>query len=210
VKLLVKNLRSSSMESLLKRRNFYKGKLAKIVTTANKADADHHIDEETIAALAKEVDDIKSKVNDIQEQIVVLCSDDDEIDSQVDVSEWFQNHIINLQNQLKSLNSIQSSSSIPSHSQVKLPRFELPEFNGKYEQWQSFQDLFIATVDNNSSITPAQKLQYLKSCLKGDPANLIQSFTVTDQNYREAWDLLTDRYDNKRELVNAILRRLHN
>lgn len=140
-----------------------------------------------------------------------LCATDKELEAQIDVSDWFQMKVLEIKSKLLTFKDTLNCSTPKSASNmVKLPKIDLPQFDGRYENWQSFQDLFLASVDKNNSLSSAQKLQYLKSCAKGEAANLIKSFTVTDQNYREAWSLLTDRYDNKRELVSAQLKRLFN
>ncbi|CAL8126482.1 unnamed protein product [Orchesella dallaii] len=97
----------------------------------------------------------------------------------------------------------------PQPHHIKLPQMQLPTFNGRYEDWPSFEDLFTATI-HKTSLSGSQKLQYLKSCLKGDPEALIRSFTITNANYDEAWDMLKDRYANKREIVYSLLRKIIN
>jgi len=199
------------LTDLVKKRTLFKAKLNRIQTTANKHDACNPMEDHTINSLLEDLALIKTKVDAIQEEAATLCSTDDEIEEQVEVSEWFQQKILHIQSLLINLRgSTVNPNGIGSGPHVRLPRMELPSFDGRHEDWQSFQDLFIATVDNNQSLSGAQKLQYLKSCVRGNAASLIQSFTITDQNYREAWGLLVDRYDNKRELVQAILKRLHN
>jgi len=196
--------------TLVKKRTLFKGKLARLQTTVNKHDSDCPIDKETAEALIEDLADIKSKVNAIQEEVAALCSTDDEIEAQVEVSEWFLQKIIHIKSKLvKIRESCNPPDDTHRSNNIKLPRMELPLFTGRHELWQSFQDLFIASVETNRALSGAQKLQYLKSCVKGEAANLIQSFAVTDENYREAWSLLVDRYDNKRESVQAIIKRLH-
>ncbi len=95
----------------------------------------------------------------------------------------------------------------PTHN-MKLPHMSLPTFDGKYEDWPTFSDLFKAGFHNNLSLSGAQKLQYLKSCVKGEAANSIKSFQITDGNYQEAWNLLESQFDNKREIVSSNIRKL--
>lgn len=53
-------------------------------------------------------------------------------------------------------------------------------------------------------------MMYLKTCIKGAAAKLIAHIEATAENYRVCYELLTRRYDNKREvlskLINNILR----
>ncbi|UYV66842.1 hypothetical protein LAZ67_4003054 [Cordylochernes scorpioides] len=86
-------------------------------------------------------------------------------------------------------------------SNVKLPKFYLPIFSGELSQWLSFKDLFLVTIDKNTTLSDIQKLQYLHSSLKGDAARIIKGFPITENNYNQAWKTLIERYDNKREII---------
>lgn len=92
--------------------------------------------------------------------------------------------------------------------QIKLPTIELPTFSGVYEEWPSFQDLFIALVHNNSSLSAVQKLHYLKNSLQGEAECLLKHIPITVNNYEQAWELLKERYNNKRIIVNSLLNKL--
>ena len=81
---------------------------------------------------------------------------------------------------------------VSSRNDLKLPKLNLPIFSGKYSDWTPFIDLFDGTVDKNSSITDVQKLQYLKSSLKGDPAKLLANLPITNGNYSIAKQMLKD------------------
>ncbi|XP_045767032.1 uncharacterized protein LOC123868524 [Maniola jurtina] len=91
-------------------------------------------------------------------------------------------------------------------NEVKLPVIQLPIFNGKYEEWQTFYDLFCSLIHENKRLSPVQKLHYLKSNLKGEPELMLRNLPTTDANYQEAWSQLVKRYNNKRYNCNAILK----
>ncbi|CAG7830796.1 unnamed protein product [Allacma fusca] len=84
-------------------------------------------------------------------------------------------------------------------TEIRLPTMDLPTFTGNLQDWMSFRDLFTATIGNNNALAAAQKLQYLKSCLRGDAARIVQSMQVTAENYAVAWDMQTQRYEHSRE-----------
>lgn len=44
-------------------------------------------------------------------------------------------------------------------------------------------------------------MQYLKTCLKGDAAKLVNHIAPTADNYETCYQILQHRYDNKRELL---------
>ncbi len=93
-------------------------------------------------------------------------------------------------------------------SDVRLPRLDLPVFDGDIYQWVSFHDLFKSVVYDNFALTGALKLQYLKASLKGEPSLLVHSIPISNANFLEAWGLLVGRYDCKREIIRAQLERL--
>lgn len=93
-------------------------------------------------------------------------------------------------------------------NQVQLPNLNIPSFSGKYEDWQSFIDLFTALIDNNYQLTNAQKFVYLKTALKDEPFKLIEKLQLTNENYVKALDILKQRYDNKLVLIKSHIKHL--
>lgn len=93
---------------------------------------------------------------------------------------------------------------------VKLPRIELPKFSGSYEEWPTFQDLFISLVHNNYTISNVQKLHYLKSSVAGEAELLLRHVQISETNYNQAWDTLKRRYSNKRLIVSSLIKRMFN
>ncbi|XP_045455994.1 uncharacterized protein LOC123665778 [Melitaea cinxia] len=90
---------------------------------------------------------------------------------------------------------------------AKLPRIQLPTFSGKYEDWPTYQDLFLALV-HNTTINDVQKLHYLKTSVTGEAEMLLRHIKITQDNYKGAWELLKTRFGNKKMIVFSILKRL--
>lgn len=86
---------------------------------------------------------------------------------------------------------------------IKLPQINLPEFSGSYEKWTEFHDTFKALINDNPILTKIQKYYYLQACLKNEAAQVITSLSVSEENYEIAWQLLTERFQNKRAIVSA-------
>ncbi|XP_055622817.1 uncharacterized protein LOC129766320 [Toxorhynchites rutilus septentrionalis] len=85
----------------------------------------------------------------------------------------------------------------PGPNNVKLPTITLPEFDGDFNNWLTFHDTFRSMIHSSTEISFVQKFHYLRASLKGEAANLIQSITITANNYTVAWDTLVQRYSNK-------------
>lgn len=106
-------------------------------------------------------------------------------------------------------NPIMSSTQMESHTShshqadttLKLPKLEIPHFDGTYDSWQNFKDLFTTSVDQNATLSNVVKMQHLKSLVKGDAANVISTMQITEANYLLAWNALKERYDNKRAQI---------
>lgn len=91
--------------------------------------------------------------------------------------------------------------------QIRLPALELPKFSGNLEEWVSFRDLFITAI-HISPLTKVEKFTQLKSLLTGEAARQVRSLVLSDANYDIAWKSLIDRYENNRELMIALMKRL--
>ncbi|XP_055543115.1 uncharacterized protein LOC129728689 [Wyeomyia smithii] len=68
-----------------------------------------------------------------------------------------------------------------------------------------FQDLIA-----NSGDTDAIKLYHLDKALTGDAAGILDAKILSEGNYQQAWEILSDRYENKRVLVETHIRGLLN
>lgn len=86
---------------------------------------------------------------------------------------------------------------------IKLPEIKIHSFNGKISEWNSFIQLFDALITENSSLSDIQRLIYLKSFLKDEPLEIIESLPTTHENFDVAINLLKNRYENKLSVINA-------
>lgn len=87
-----------------------------------------------------------------------------------------------------------------------LPEIELPTFHGCYSEWPSFNSFFTHFIIENNSLTDVYRSCYLKQCLKGEAERLVRNIPVRE--FKRAWDLLRERYDNQRLLVQEELSKL--
>lgn len=84
-------------------------------------------------------------------------------------------------------------------SEIRLPPLELPTFSGNEVDWPSFSDLFTASI-HKCRTTDANKLLYLKRALRGKAVGVIADLATTNANFNIAWNLLKEKYENKRVL----------
>ncbi|XP_062711436.1 uncharacterized protein LOC134289528 [Aedes albopictus] len=83
--------------------------------------------------------------------------------------------------------------------QQSLPR-AIPTFDGRYENWERFKIMFRDAVDRTNE-APRIKLYHLEKALVGDAAGIIDVKTIADGNYAHAWELLEERFDDQRRMI---------
>lgn len=92
-----------------------------------------------------------------------------------------------------------------------LPRLDLPVFDGKHpEDFQDFITTFDSLFDTNTSLNEIDKFRYLKSCLKDDAKDTISQFEITAENYKLAYTMVKNRFENKGLLVESRVSRMFN
>ncbi|XP_055543181.1 uncharacterized protein LOC129728753 [Wyeomyia smithii] len=80
---------------------------------------------------------------------------------------------------------------------LKVP---IPTFDGEYENWTKFKVMFKDLVDKTAD-PPAVKLYHLDKALVGSAAGIIDAKTINDGNYKHAWEILEEWYENLRHMV---------
>lgn len=96
------------------------------------------------------------------------------------------------------------------HDFVRLPKINLPLFDGDFQHWLEFRDTYLSIIHNNKSLSDINKFHYLRASLKGTASVIVQNIEFRSDNYKIAWNLLTNRYDNERLLVNNHVNALFN
>lgn len=91
---------------------------------------------------------------------------------------------------------------------LKIPAIQIGTFDGTMSKWESFRESFEHVYHVRESMPDVQKLQHLKSCLRGEAEELISNFSLTNDNYDVAWALLNQRYNNVYEIARAHMRTL--
>ncbi|XP_073814293.1 uncharacterized protein [Musca autumnalis] len=93
---------------------------------------------------------------------------------------------------------------------LRLPPCTKEIFHGDYLSWPSFRDLCTAVYMDCKSITPVEKLFYLRQSTQGEALEIVKKSPLTNNGFENAWSNLKERYENKRILVNSQLKILFN
>ena len=95
----------------------------------------------------------------------------------------------------------------PESKGVRLPKLDVPTFDGNILNWRSFWEQFCISVHDRSSLSDSEKLVYLQQSLKGGSAkNAIEGLSRSSEYYTEAIGCLKSRYNRPRLIHKAHVR----
>lgn len=221
---------TTTLETLKYQRSAAKGKLTRIVIFMQNVDVDQRQSIHEIKARQKELELILQRFDQVQLQIEMVDDGPDRQSVHEQERCSFEEKYYRVKARMDSIITPHTPASAPTSPlapadrfsctalhydgegrkpRVKLPQLELPKFDGDIRQWPTFKNIFYASVDS-TDLPVVNKLQYLKSALTGEAAGLISSLLITEENYKNALDILSKRYDNKTIIVNFHLKAIVN
>ncbi|XP_029169288.1 uncharacterized protein LOC114939210 [Nylanderia fulva] len=202
------NVTASEIAALKRKRRIIKGSCTRIETFVNSVNA---VDDDARAQLEvrrARLDPIWEDYCKVQSQLEAI--DEAEIEDRV----AFEDNVYSLCARMRRLlrndsgqNSPRASTPVSARSEseaatyVRLPKLNLPSFSGKYEEWFPFHDTFISVIHNNKTLSDIQKFQYLRASLTGTALDIVKTLEISNNNYDLAWNILKERYNNKRVIV---------
>lgn len=152
----------------------------------------------------KHIDIIQESYAETHNAIIhyLISQDDTDLDPHVQMHKEFDTIYYHIEAVFMSLFEKAADPNEPAtptrQNKVKLPKIEIPSFDGNFKNWQTFIDMYDSLIHNNSSLSNIEKFNYLISYLKGTPLNLVKCTPLSGQNYLVAYNTLKTRYDNKR------------
>ena len=90
---------------------------------------------------------------------------------------------------------------------VKLPKLDLPIFDGNILCWQEFWDIFSTSV-HKQNIPNVTKFNYLKNSLRAAAATALSGISVTNDNYEMVIGMLKDKFGKTEDIIAALYSRL--
>jgi hypothetical protein len=177
------------IKTLINKRGGYKGQLTRFNEYLNSLE----INQSELSIRVKSIEKTFEKCIETQSKI-------EELDP-LEASEWpaLENGFFEALGiaESKLVKAVESNPS----AELKLASIQLPTFHGSYETWSHFKGTFDSLVGNSIALNNLQKYHYLISRLSGEAAKLVSSLEVSESNYRVAWQILEDRYNNKRIII---------
>ena len=87
--------------------------------------------------------------------------------------------------------------------QCRLPKMQMPEFDGDPLTWQGFWDRYQVSIHSNANISEIDKFNYLKGFLREEALAAISGLMLSSYNYKEAIQLLKNRFGNEQLLISS-------
>lgn len=98
-----------------------------------------------------------------------------------------------------------TNSTVSSVPDIRLPKIQIPKFNGDPRRFLKFKSLFSNLIHEDTSIPNIRKLYYLQEALEGATEEFIRDVDMTETSYNSVWAELLNRYENKRVIIRAHL-----
>uniref|UniRef100_A0ABD2XDY7 Integrase catalytic domain-containing protein n=1 Tax=Trichogramma kaykai TaxID=54128 RepID=A0ABD2XDY7_9HYME len=93
-------------------------------------------------------------------------------------------------------------------NRTKLPQIVINDFSGDIQDWVRFRDTFKEMVIDRPNLPNIFKMNYLRTYVKGEAAELLQEVPSGGEHFPTAWRVLLSHYDNRRLLVNKLMKKL--
>lgn len=203
------------MERQLRRRRSLRAQLDGLL-----AEGEDHISgnrEATAGAVSVLLERINALYGQIQklDEAIFEETPEDLVDSETtDVGQYRDKVVSATANLRLKLQEFRSSTPRPTTvhpsptGKCKLPQLELLKFDGNRRSWQRFWTQFSAAVHSNDELSTADKFNYLSSLVTGAAASAIAGLQATDGCYKDAIEILKQRFGDDRIIVQDHLRGL--
>ena len=150
----------------------------------------------------EELQDFKAELGNVSSSILAMDLEDS--DALCTSQAALEKEIFTCGLKIKKLLVVPRHASDPTTSSsdeksLKLPKLDVPTFDGKVIHWRSFWEQFDISIHSRSKLSDTEKLVYLKNALKdGTAKGVIEGLSQSGEHYKEAIKSLKARYDRPR------------
>lgn len=88
------------------------------------------------------------------------------------------------------------NTAVSTMSKISLPSIKSADYNDSIDKWLQFRNTFKSVIHKNVKLTNIEKMHYLKSRLKNEAKQTIESFSISADNYDATWSLRHKRFNN--------------
>ena len=149
----------------------------------------------------EQVSDVKKELSDTHNELLKLELDDsdDLVIKQETLEKTIFDCAVTIKKQIASVPERGPPTVASDGKGMKLPKLDVPTFDGNILNWRTFWEQFCVAVHDRSNLSDSEKLVYLQHSLKsGSARSAIEGLSRSGDNYSEAVECLQDRYDRPR------------
>uniref|UniRef100_A0A0A9YNG0 Pol polyprotein n=1 Tax=Lygus hesperus TaxID=30085 RepID=A0A0A9YNG0_LYGHE len=95
----------------------------------------------------------------------------------------------------------------PCQPEIKLPRLQVPIWNGDLAEFANFFALYNQVI-HRGPYSAGTKFSYLRASLEGPPLQLIANLSIDDKNYEIAYNRIKSQYASNRTLASYYLNKI--
>ena len=171
-----------------------------------------HDDVPLLEQYQERMGDIKRELSVVYEELITADLPDDHalVAQHADLEKlhFSCSHIIKkLLNAHSARSTKATAASTVSDKTSKLPKLDVPTFDGDVLHWQPFWEQFETSVHNHTSLSKAEKLVYLQQAIRnGSAKTAIEGLSHSGDQYDEAVSCLKGRYNRPRLIHRAHVR----
>ncbi len=168
-----------------------------------------HVEASLLEQHQEKVSDMKKELYTLYDEIIALdLSDEHVIVANHASLEALQfNCACHVKKLLNAHSPHSRHSATDSESSSKLPKLNVPTFDGEVLHWQQFWEQFHVSIHSRKGLSDAEKLVYLQQAIKqGSARSAIEGLSQSGEQYKEAVDCLKNRYNRPRLIHRAHVR----
>ena len=164
------------------------------------------VDVSKLRAVSSELKCRLNELDNIQLELEVLIEEEEMLDD-INKAGLFRDEVVEVLERAERILQTQKSdtsrpdSTTQTASRTKLPKLDLPCFDGDILSWLPFWERFEEAVGDRKELPDIVKFEYLQSCLKGDAAKCIAGLALTSANYKVACELLSRRFGKPEVII---------
>ena len=144
----------------------------------------------------EQLSDLKKELGEIRNSLLSLRDCDELNILQAEAEQALFDCSLKIKKTLRSQDSPQSTAD---GKGVRLPKFEVPTFDGNILNWTTFWEQFSISVHNRHNLSDSEKLVYLQHAVKaGSAKHAIEGLSKSGNCYAEAVECLQAHYDRPR------------
>ena len=151
----------------------------------------------TLQQYQEQIADLKKELKEIQSPLLEV--DLERSDPLIEAQDAVERDIFQCSLAIKKClhsTAVIKPSATPEATGAKLPKLEVPTYNGDILCWKGFWEQFCVSVHDWVNLTNAEKLVYLQNAIKDNTAKrTIEGLTKSGEHYEEAVKCLQFRYD---------------